>query len=469
MSKSCDIVGKYYQTALKCQQTACNQQCQYSLERRLKIDGGIIDNVRTLRPRVAWSWFCDCAMKVLTFSWEYPPAKNGGLGVACFGLTRELLNVGVGVTLVLPKTQETRGDARVLFADTERLARVAEFTDITFGPYQQASTTVDSIIGYDSTGRPIYRSRTILEEAHRFAHQAALIARMEDFDIIHAHDWTSYLAGVAAKISSGKQLILHVHATSFDQAAGDNVDPSIFKIEKEAFDLADHVVTVSNYTRDILVHKHGVDPAKVEVVHNGCDAEEVRELPPTLVELKQQGKKIVLYHGRISIQKGVDYFVRAARRVVDVDPDVVFVISGWGDMMTQVIEQVGAMGLSEHVRFAGALWEDDRDRMYQSADLFVMPSVSEPFGLVPLEALQHGTPSVISKQSGVAEVLTHALKVDFWDVDEMANQILSALRYPTIRHQMVNEGRMQLLHMSWKKAAQQIKQLFQSLLQYAKS
>lgn len=408
-------------------------------------------------------------MKVLTFSWEYPPAKNGGLGVACFGLTRELLHDGVAVTLVLPKTQETRGNARVLFADTERLVKMGENADLLFGPYNQATTMVESIIGYDATGKPIYRSRSILEEAHRFAHQAALIAKMEEFDVIHAHDWTSYLAGVAAKISSGKQLVLHVHATSFDQAASDNVDPNIYKIEKEAFDVADKVVAVSNFTRDIIVHKHGVSADKVDVVHNGCDAEEIKEQLPTLVELKRQGKKIVLYHGRISIQKGVDYFVHAARKVVDKDPDVVFVISGWGDMITQVIEQVGAMGLSENVRFAGALWDDDRDRMYQSADLFVMPSVSEPFGLVPLEALQHGTPSVISKQSGVAEVLTHALKVDFWDVDEMANQILSALRYPVIREQMVTEGRLQLLGMSWKLAAQKIKQLYQNLLQYATS
>jgi len=408
-------------------------------------------------------------MKVLTFSWEYPPAKNGGLGVACFGLTRELLHDGVEVTLVLPKTQETRGNARVLFADTERLVRMSEFEQTFPGPYHQATTMVDSIIGYDSTGKPIYRSRTILEEAHRFAHQAAIIAKMEEFDVIHAHDWTSYLAGVAAKIASGKQLILHVHATSFDQAAGDNVDPSMLNIEHEGFMMADKVVTVSEYTRQMVINKHGVHPDKVEVIHNGCDAEEVKELEPTLQALKDQGKKIVLYHGRISIQKGVDYFVQAARRVVDEDPNVVFVISGWGDMMTQVIHQVGAMGLSEHVRFAGATWEEERDRLYQSVDLFVMPSVSEPFGLVPLEALQHGTPSIITKQSGVAEVLTHALKVDFWDVDEMANQILSALRYPVMGEQIVKEGKSQLLGLSWKKAAEKMHQLFRNLLQYATS
>jgi glycosyltransferase involved in cell wall biosynthesis len=408
-------------------------------------------------------------MKVLTFSWEFPPAKNGGLGVACYGLTRELLHTGVGVTLVLPKTQEIRGDVRVLFADTERLVRVGSSQEITPGPYNQAMSMVDSIVGYDSTGKPIYSSRTILDEAHRFAHQASVIAKMEEFDVIHAHDWTSYLAGAAAKRATGKHLVLHVHATSFDQAAGNNVDPSIFKIETEGFLLADKVVTVSEYTRQIVINKHGVDPDKVEVVHNGCDAEEVKELEPTLQALKDQGKKIVLYHGRISIQKGVDYFVQAAKRVVAVDPNVIFVISGWGDMISQVMDQVGSMGLSEHVLFAGATWEEDRDRLYQSVDLFVMPSVSEPFGLVPLEALQHGTPSIITKQSGVAEVLTHALKVDFWDVDEMSNQILSALRYPVLGEQIVKEGKLQLLGLSWKKAAEKMQLLYSNLVQYATS
>lgn len=406
-------------------------------------------------------------MRVLTFGWEFPPVKNGGLGVACHGLTRELLQNGVEVVFVLPKSQETIGDARFLFADQERLLKVRH-TDISLRPYAQSDSTIDVIVGYDAHGNPIIRSRTIIEEAHRFAHQASLIAQEEEFDVIHAHDWTSYLAGVAAKIVSGKPLVLHVHATSYDQAASENIDPAIYRIEKEAFAMADKVVTVSAYTRNIVVTKHHAVPEKVEVVHNGCDPYEPPRLEPTLAELKRQGKTIVLYHGRISIQKGVDHFVRAARKVVDHDPNVVFVISGSGDMTTQVIEQVAAMRLSQHVRFAGPLWDDERDRMYQSVDLLVMPSVSEPFGLVPLEALQHGTPSIITRQSGVAEVLSHALKVDFWDIDEMANQILSSLRYPAIREQMVSEGRQQLGGMSWRVAAQKIQRLYQSLLQYVK-
>ncbi len=407
-------------------------------------------------------------MRILTFGWDYPPSRNGGLGVACYGLTRELVAAGAEVIFVLPKTQQTIGGARFVFADQSRRVRVREVESL-LQPYHQGGSLVHFIVGYDREGKPIIRSRTIIEEAHRFAHQASLIAQEETFDVIHAHDWTSYLAGVAAKLASGKPLILHVHATSFDQAASANVDPEIYKIEREAFALADRVVTVSQFTKNIIVERHGVLPEKVVVVHNGCDTHEPPRHEQTLQELKAQGKRIVLYHGRITIQKGVDYFVRAARRVVDVDPSVVFVISGWGDMMRQIIEQVGAMGLSQHVIFAGALWEDERDRMYQSADLVVMPSVSEPFGLVPLEALQHGTPSLISKQSGVGEVMSHVLRVDFWDVDEMANKILAAMRYPVMRRQLVQEGKQQLQQLSWREAATKVYDLYRSLVQYLRA
>lgn len=406
-------------------------------------------------------------MKVLTFGWDFPPSRNGGLGVACFGLTRELADDGVEVIFVLPKQQEVIGAPRFVFADIERKVGIKEISvQSSLLPYHSAASMVESFVGYNSAGARMYKTRTILEEVHRYAHQAALIAQEEDFDIIHAHDWTSYLAGVAAKVISGKPLVLHVHATSYDQAASANVDPAMFKIECEAFAIADSVVTVSQFTKNVLVERHGVPAEKITVIHNGCDTYEPARHEPTLKELKAQGKRIVLYHGRITIQKGVDYFVRAARRVVDVDPNVVFVISGWGDMTTQIINQVGAMGLSGHVLFAGALWEEERDRMYQSADLVVMPSVSEPFGLVPLEAIQHGTPSLISKQSGVAEVLTHVLKVDFWDVDDMANKILATLRYDVLRQQLSQSGRQEINKLSWKEAAKKIYQLYRHLLQY---
>ncbi len=408
-------------------------------------------------------------MKVLTFGWDFPPSRNGGLGVACFGLTRELIDQnGVEVIFVLPKKQEVIGTPRFVFADREIKVTVREVSS-SLVPYQSGASVVESFVGYDAVGTPLYTARTILEEAHRFAAQAAVIARTETFDLIHAHDWTSYLAGMAAKHVSGKPLILHVHATSFDQAASVNVDPSIFNIEQQAFAYADSVVAVSELTRQIIIQKHGIAPEKVTVVHNGCDTFEPVRHKESLRDLKAQGKKIILYHGRITIQKGVDYFVRAARRVVDVDPNVVFVISGWGDMQSQIIRLVGEMGLSGHVIFAGALWEEERDRMYQSADLVVMPSVSEPFGLVPLEAMQHGTPSLISKQSGVAEVLTHVLKVDFWDTDEMANQILAALRYPVMHQQLRESGRREINRLSWAEAAKKLYQLYKRLLSHVTS
>ncbi len=401
-------------------------------------------------------------MKALTFSWDYPPARNGGLGVACFGLTRELARSGVEVILVLPKTQRVLpGHARFVFADTERMLRLIEVPGIS-APYKQSNETLTL---YDHFGRKLQYGRTILQEVHRFAHLAAQIAREEQHDIIHAHDWTSYLAGVAAKFATGRPLILHVHATSFDQAAGNNVDPAIYAIEYEAFHAADSIVAVSDFTRNIIVTKHGVPADKVTVIHNGCDIYEPTKHQPTLAELKAQGKRIVMYHGRITIQKGVDYFVRAARRVIDYDHNVVFVVSGWGDMQTQIIELVGQLGLSKHFIFAGSLWDEERDRMYQTADLVVMPSVSEPFGLVPLEALQNGTASLISKQSGVGEVMKHVLKVDFWDIDDMANKIIAALKYPVMNNQLVREGRTQLPLLHWSVAARKITELYRRLVQ----
>jgi glycosyltransferase involved in cell wall biosynthesis len=401
-------------------------------------------------------------MKVLTFGWDFPPHTTGGLGVACQGLTRELAKEGVEIIFVLPKSQPVEGDSRFIFADVEHMVRTREVTS-SIAPYLGSQSVLDV---YDEYGvRKLYQN-TLLDEVHAFAHKASQIASEEEFDLIHAHDWTSYLAGVAAKVASGKPLVLHVHATAFDQAAGDNVDPAVFAIEKEAFASADRILTVSHFTKQIIVEKHGADEDKVQVVHNGVDTTEPKTYEPTLQELREQGKRIVLYHGRITIQKGVDYFIQAAQKVIAHDPNVMFVISGKGDMTGQIMQQVGALGLSQHVLFAGALWYEERDQMYQSVDLVVMPSVSEPFGLVPLEAIQHGTPSLISKQSGVSEIITHVLKVDFWDVDDMANKILAALRYPVMHNQLVQEGKREVSRLSWKKAAQKVVDIYIRLLKW---
>jgi glycosyltransferase involved in cell wall biosynthesis len=399
-------------------------------------------------------------MRVLTFGWDYPPMKNGGLGVACHGLTEELLELGLEVIFVLPREQPTIGKHKFIFAD-KTPGKMYVFPS-TLLPYQHAQSYLEY---FTPEGRRVRFGRRIIDEVYRYADAAHDIALREQFDLIHAHDWTSYLAGIAAKFAQHKPLVLHVHATSFDQAGGSNADPEINAIERYAFHVADSVVAISNYTKNIIVNRYGVDSEKVAVVHNGIKPYVPPHLPPVLGELKAQGKKIVFYNGRITIQKGVDHFIRAARKVVDHDPSVIFVISGWGDMEQQIMHLVGSLGLSRNVIFAGSLWDKERDRMYQAADLLVMPSVSEPFGLVPLEAIQHGTPVLISKQSGVAEVLTHALKVDFWDIEEMANKIMAALRYGALSRQLVEEGRKELFKLTWRKAAEKVLEIYKKLVQ----
>lgn len=400
-------------------------------------------------------------MRILTFGWEFPPMRNGGLGVACHGLTEELIDSGVEVVFVLPKSQPTVGKNTFIFADkTPAKTYVVESAVM---PYKHAHSFYQY---FTEEGEKVRISREIIQEVYRYAEAARKIAENEHFDVIHAHDWTSYLAGLAAKIVSGKPLVLHVHATSFDQSGSDYVDPDMYAVEHRSFHGADSVVTVSQYTKDTVVGKYGIDPEKVTVIHNGVKLDLPKDLPPVLTELKEKGKKIVFYNGRITIQKGVDYFIHAARKVVDIDPNVIFVISGWGDMEHQIMHLVGSLGLSKNVIFAGSLWDDERDSMYQAADLLVMPSVSEPFGLVPLEAIHQGTPVLISKQSGVSEVLKSALKVDFWDVDEMTNKIVAALKYPALNRQLVHEGKGELFHLSWKNAAVKVVALYRRLIDW---
>jgi len=404
-------------------------------------------------------------MKVLTFGWDYPPVKNGGLGVACMGLTQELVQLGIEVIFVLPREQEVESDIRFIFGTGNSRIHFREVTS-TLAPYQSSWST---LVGYSPDGTKRHYAHSLIAEVYRYAREATAIAKEEEFDLIHAHDWTSYLAGLSARTASGKPCVLHVHATSFDQAGGPNVDPEIFAIESRAFREADSIIAVSNFTKDLIVEKHGIDPQKIMVAHNGVDTIEPMRLSPVLQEWRREGKKLVLFHGRITLQKGPDYFVRAARRVVDVDPNVLFIVSGWGDMEHQVMQLVAELGLSSHVKFVGSLWGKERDQMYQSVDLFVMPSVSEPFGLVALEALAHGTPVLISKQSGVAEVLAHALKADFWDTEEMANKILAATRYEPMRMQLATYGKDEIRGLSWRKAAEKVRAVFARLLEWSRN
>lgn len=402
-------------------------------------------------------------MRVLMFGWEFPPANSGGLGVACYGLTRALANEGVHVTFVLPRKAPVKENgSRIVFAGLEPASIDFVRLDTLLTPYVTSENygRIRSEYGDAPYGG------TLIEEVERYGVLAGRLAAQENFDVIHAHDWLSFLAGVKAREVSGKPLVSHIHATEYDRTGGNGENPRVAHIERLGMLEADCVVAVSEYTKRVVANSYGVNPSKVEVIHNGIDLDEFREADggkvPLLEELKSFGYGIVLFVGRITLQKGPDYFVRMAEQILRHQPKTVFVVGGTGDMKTQMIRQAAYAGISDKFVFAN-LWGAERDRVYRLADLYVMPSVSEPFGITPLESIMWGTPALISKQSGVSEVLTHALKVDFWDVDQMANKAVAVLRNRSLRNTLAQNGKENVTGITWKKAAEKCKALYESL------
>jgi glycosyltransferase involved in cell wall biosynthesis len=293
----------------------------------------------------------------------------------------------------------------------------------------------------------------LFDEVQRYGILARAIAKKEKFDVIHAHDWLSFSAGISAKEISGKPLIVHIHATEFDRTAG-HPNQYIYDQEKRGFNVADCIIAVSHHTKNMVVKHYGIDPEKIMVVHNGIDiAEHQAPIEDTLKWIREAGKQLVLFVGRITIQKGPDYFVKTAKRVIEMNPDVMFVVSGSGDMEGQMIRLASDMGISDHLFFTGFIRGEELLKLYRSADLFVMPSVSEPFGITPLEALANHTPVLISKQSGVAEVLPNALKSDFWDTEDMADKILAVLREQHLRQALSENGHEDARRTTWEEAA----------------
>jgi glycosyltransferase involved in cell wall biosynthesis len=300
----------------------------------------------------------------------------------------------------------------------------------------------------------------LFSEVSRYALCVREIASREPFDVVHAHDWMTYPAGVVAARRSGVPLVVHVHACEYDRS-GDRVDPRIRDIEQLGLDAAARVICVSHYTATVLKKHYRVDESKLRVVHNAVTHKEQVEsfkLDKTIPE------PIVLFLGRVTFQKGPDYFLEAAARVVRVDPNVKFVMVGSGDMWSKMVERAARLGLARHVHFTGFLRGEDVEKMYAMADIYVMPSVSEPFGISPLEAMALDVPVIVSRQSGVAEVLRSALKVDFWDVAEIANKILALLRYPALREHLTDEGRDEVRAMRWEARGAHVRDVYQEVL-----
>ncbi len=426
-------------------------------------------------------------MKVLMFGWEFPPHIAGGLGTACFGLTKGMRKQGMEVIFVVPKAygDESEEAVRIVNAsDVEINFRMNGMEElISQITYVEVNSNLIPYVGeeeyynlikedkidkseyeithskrkYEFSGK--YGSNLMLE-IERYAMVAAQIAQNFDFDIIHAHDWLTYKAGITAKLVSGKPLVVHMHATEFDRS-GQNINSVVYNIEREGMMAADRVVAVSNYTRQIVVEKHHIPAEKVVTVHN---AVEPNENKIAVDYHKALDDKVVTFLGRVTFQKGPEYFVEAAYKILKRDPNVRFVLAGDGDMMPKVIRRVAQLRIGDRFHFTGFLRGAEVDKMFALSDVYVMPSVSEPFGISPLEAMRSNVPVVISKQSGVSEVLQHALKVDFWDVDAMANSIYGLLHYPALSKMFIKLGKEEVDSLLWENAAYKLKMIYQELL-----
>ena len=423
-------------------------------------------------------------MRVLMFGWEFPPHITGGLGTACFGMTKGLAKNGVEVLFVVPKAfgDEDETSVRILNASdvTVDIDHETERSYWDRVQYMEIGSNIIPYVGpehyeemveerrhatrgfHSSVFAPRYEfsgkyGANLMEEVARYALIGSSLATRYDFDVIHAHDWLTYSAGIAAKETTGKPLVVHMHATEFDRS-GENINTDVYAIERRGMEAADKVITVSDWTRNIVIEKYGINPDKVVTVHNAVEPSD-----KSLDEYERSGlqNKVVTFLGRITYQKGPEYFVEAAYKILQVDSSIHFVMAGTGDLMQKMIKRVAQLKIGANFHFTGFLKGNDVDQMFAMTDVFVMPSISEPFGIVPLEAMRLNVPVVISKQSGVSEVVEHALKVDFWDINGLADAIYGLCKYKAVSDVFRKEGKEEVDNLKWEHAAKKIKNVYE--------
>lgn len=435
-------------------------------------------------------------MKVLMFGWEFPPHISGGLGTACYGLTKALSSEKVDVTFVLPKLQGDYSNAPVKIVGpksavqslklikTERETETYEHikkilkVDSSLMPYMNDVSYKEYIDFLKKNNIDIFESGEIssdffefsgnygdnlMEEVYRYAMAGRLMAKQEEFEVIHAHDWMTYQAGIEAKQESGRPLVIHVHATEFDRT-GNNVNTQIYEIEKHGMDMADGIIAVSEKTRQTVIDKYKQDPSKVHVVYNAVEKDDIAEIKALKKIKKFKDDKVVLFLGRITCQKGPEYFVHAAQMVLQKNKNVRFVMAGSGDLGPKMIELMASLNIADKFHFTGFLDAEKRERVFSMTDLFIMPSVSEPFGITPLEAMKHDIPVIISKQSGIAEILPSAVKLDFWDVHKLSESILSLLGESDKVDQIVEKGQEVLDGINWIDSARETMKVYNSYI-----
>ncbi len=391
------------------------------------------------------------------FGWELPPQNSGGLGVACFNIAKALGEKNTEVIFVLPK----KGDVycsgfKVVFANIVFKVKQIDSLLCSYLTPQKYSNILTEIKINDFYGN------TLFEEVVRYGKEIEKIVKNEKFDVIHAHDWLSFIAGVKAKEISNKPLVVHIHATEFDRTGGRGVNQVVYDIERLGMEKADKVIAVSQLTKNTIIEHYKIGADKIEVVYNAHMEDKIKKHKNTLKDILK--RPIVAFAGRITIQKGPDYFIEAAKKCLEYNPEIIFVMAGSGDMKNQMIEKVANFKISDNFLFADFLRGDEIEKLYQAADLFVMPSVSEPFGLMALEAIQNGTPVLISKQMGAGELLTHCLKVDFWDTDEMASKILSVVEHRELKECLLENGTKNLSRFSWRNSAKKCIEIYKNII-----
>lgn len=418
-------------------------------------------------------------MKALMFGWEFPPHILGGLGTASFGLTRGMaLQPDMDITFVIPKPWGDEdqsflkiigaGNTPVVWRDvspeyvSERLSKYMdpqEYFRLRDHIYADFSYRHVNDLGcIEFSGR---YPDNLLEEINNYSIVAGVIARAEQYDVIHAHDWLTYPAGIHAKNISGKPLVIHVHATDYDRSRG-NVNPDVYAIEKDGMDNADHIITVSNLTRNTVIEKYHQNPAKVTTVHNAVEPMSQEIL--SIQDKKGVKDKVITFLGRITMQKGPEYFVEAAAKVLQKAPSTRFVMAGSEDMMDQMIRLAARRNISDRFHFTGFMKGKQVYEVLKASDVYVMPSVSEPFGISPLEAMQCGVPSIISKQSGCAEILDYAIKVDYWDIEALADAMYSIITYPAMAEFLKVEGKKEVDEIKWEYAGRKVRAIYESVI-----
>ncbi len=418
-------------------------------------------------------------MKALMFGWEFPPHILGGLGTASYGLTKGMSEQDdMDITFVIPRPKGDEdksflkiigaGDTPIVYRDhSYEFLRERLGTCLSPEEYYRLRDHIYDDFSYRHTndiGAIEFSGRypdNLLEEINNYSIVAGVIARSEEFDVIHSHDWLTYPAGIHAKAITGKPLVVHVHATDFDRSRG-NVNPNVFAIEMDGMNNADHIITVSDLTRRTVIEKYHQDPAKVTTVHNAVTplSQEVLSIP----NKSNVKESIVTFLGRITMQKGCEYFVEAAALVLARTKNIRFIMAGSGDMMEAMIDLVVKYNIADHFHFTGFMKGNEVYEVFKASDVYVMPSVSEPFGISPLEAMQCGVPSIISKQSGCAEILDHAIKLDFWDVEGMADAMYALTQYKDYHEFIKEEGIKEVASITWAKAGLKVRAIYDSLL-----